>query len=90
MFRLCPRVTEQIWVVIQPEGAVARASSPPLKSLDSHFFDGRRTCVVGGNPQLELRPPGSRAGVLHSEPADEKRFGAVGPAREAIWSAEIF
>src|ERR1700730_5878282 len=46
-----------------------RLSPGPILILDSHFFDRCRRLVLGENPQLELRPPGSRAGIFHRGPA---------------------
>jgi hypothetical protein len=38
LFWLCPRATEQTWVVVLPTETAARASPPSIKSLESHFF----------------------------------------------------
>jgi hypothetical protein len=46
----------------------------PILSLDRHFFDDRRWVMLGENPQLELRPPGSRAGALRFKRKDPKRL----------------
>jgi len=51
---LCGRATEQTWVV---DPGDRERDVIAIKTLDSHFFDGRRFAVLGENPQSELRPP---------------------------------
>src|SRR3981189_3672184 len=57
-----------------PRGQGRPLLSFPILSLDRHFFDDRRWVMLGENPQLELRPPGSRAGALRFKRKDPKRL----------------